>query len=207
MSQTIIMLLLRHMNYTKEGVVSAIESFIKKNGREPEGSDFCNKNDLPNRRTIERRFGGLVSLRKELGLYSDHRTGKKRRDVANKINQRAMKLTTDFYKTLRTFFDEPFIHRESSIFDDRRNRTDFKVYAKKTFLVDIFYPKNRHSLVGCVGIKSKKYPISLRDFMGDNFDKVIFVNLNESVPNNIKVNKDFCLMSPKEFWDYCQTML
>lgn len=197
------------IKYTKEGIIENIHLFIKKHGREPASHDFKPENNFPDKRTIERRFGGLRKLREELGLYIDHRTGKKRGDLANDINKRAMKWNSLIYKQLRELFPEPLIHRESSIFDDRRNRTDFKVYGKKTFLVDIFYPKHRQSLLGCVQHKQYKYPTDLRKYLDKNFDKVIFLNLNDKVENNIPVSvqENFSLMNLTEFWQYCKTMV
>lgn len=193
--------------YTKESIKQSIDLFIEKFKREPSSHDFNHKNNLPNKKTIERRFGGLVNFRKEFGLYIDHRKGQKRKETALEINKREKEWSSIVYKKLLTFFQEPFVHRESSIFDDRRNRTDFKVYGKKTFIVDIFYPKDRYSLLGCVSAKSKKYPPTLRDYMDKKFDRVIFLNLNDNIENNIPLSKDFFLMSQQEFWDYCQTML
>jgi hypothetical protein len=195
--------------YTKEDIVKNINLFIEKYGYEPSSHDFTNENNLPNKKTIERRFGGLRKLREELGLYVDHRIGKKRSNTANEINKRAIKWNSIIYKKLLTIFDEKLIHRESSIFDDRRNRTDFKVYANKTFLVDIFYPKNRQSLLGCVLLKQKKYPTDLRKYLDKNFDKVIFLNLNDKVENTIplSVQSNFSLMNLNEFWQYCKSMV
>lgn len=193
--------------YSKESITNSISLFIEKYKREPSSHDFTKENGLPNKKTIERRFDGLVSFRKELGLYSDHRIGEKRKKMAIDINKREREWNTKTYKKLLTFFQEPFIHKESSMFDDRRNRTDFKVYGKKTFFVDIFYPKDRYSLLGCVSMKSKKYPDNIKDYLDKTFDKIIFLNLNDDVPNTVKVNKDFTLMSQKEFWEYCKTMV
>jgi len=187
--------------------MEAIKLFIQKNKREPSAHDFKRLNGLPTARMIQRKFGGIVALRLEMGLYPNHTAGNMRTRTAIEINQRSSELTQATYQKLLTYFKEPFIHRESSIFDDERRRTDFKVYGKKTFLVDIFFPKDRYSLLGCVKSKVNKYPLNLRDYMGNSFDKVIFLNLNDKVPNNIKVDKDFHLMSQEEFGNYCQTML
>lgn len=196
--------------YSKEDIIKNIYAFIEKKGYEPASHDFIKANNLPNKKTIERRFGGLRNLRKELNLYVDHRVGSKRSELANDINQRAVEWNSKIYKQLRQIFDEPFIHRESSIFDDRRNRTDFKVYGKKTFLVDIFYPKDRYSLLGCVLHKQKKYPADLRRYLDNNFDKVIFLNVNKNITNNVQLSvkkEDFCLMNLDEFWQYCKSMV
>ena len=204
------MIVLRHMKqykYSKEQIINSIQEFIKKNGKEPSSHDFTLENNLPNKKTIERRWGGLTVIRKEMGLYVDHRTGVKRTDLANQINERSIDWNQKIYKKLLTYFKEPFVHKESSIFDDRRNRTDFKVYGKKVFLVDIFYPKDRYSLQGCVRLKSNKYPDSLKSYMGNNFDKVIFLNLNEGVPNNVLCEEYFSLMTLDEFWKYCGIMM
>ena len=198
---------MKQITYTKEDIIKNINIFIEKYKKEPSSHDFKRIHNLPNKKTIERRFGGLVNFRKEFNLYPDHRIGQKRIDMANSINKRAMVHNKEIYQKLLTFFKEPFIHRESSIFDDRRNRTDFKVYGKKIFLVDVFYPKDRYSLLGCVSLKSKKYPDNLRNYLDTNFDKVIFLNLNNEVQNDIKVDGDFILMSQQQFWEYCKTMV
>ena len=149
----------------------------------------------------------MRNFRKSLNLYNDHRTGSKRAITALNTNQRAMEWNNKIYKILLTMFDERDIHQESSIFDDRRNRTDFKIYGKKIFLVDIFYPSNIHNLVGCVNAKMRKYPKNLRDYLDKKFDKVIFLNLNNNIQNIIKIDEDFTLMSLDEFWNYCKTMV
>ena len=50
------------------------------------------------------------------------------------------------------------VHREYFFTDDRRTRTDFFIYHQKgTFSVDVFYPKDRRNLVGCLKSKLRMY--------------------------------------------------
>lgn len=193
--------------HTTESITTAIQEFIKKFNREPTYTDFHIGNNLPTSRTVERRFGGLRAIRKDLNLYTDHRAGSKRTEKAKEINKRAAEWNKNIYKKLLTFFKEPFVHKESSIFDDTRNRTDFKVYGKKTFLVDIFYPQDRRSLHGCVRLKTNKYPNNLRDYIDKTFDKVIFLNVNDGVLNDVPLSPHFTVMSLSEFWNYCKAMV
>jgi len=64
------------------------------------------------------------------------------------------------------------------MFDDTRKvRADFFVYTKSGgFAVDVFYPKDRHNLTGCLNIKMNTYSSELQIE-----HPVIFLMLNEQI--------------------------
>lgn len=197
---------MRPKKYSDEHIENLFKDFIIKNKREPTYHDF-GKNGFPHIKTLQRSFGKLSLLREKLNLYKDHRTGSIRSLKANKINKRAMKYYPVVSQELLKYFPEIAIHKESSITDDRRNRTDFKIFTKNTILfVDLFYPSDMRSFGGCIGSKKKKYP-RIKDLICTSEYRIIFVNMNpDLMSSNLKMKsllpdkmyirdyKDFLLM-------------
>ena len=169
--------------------------------RWPDYSDFTKKNNLPSTRTLERNGGILKQARKRLGLPQDNREGLTRRKTAIGAMNREMKYSLEVRRRLIDMFGEEFVHVEPAIFEDRRNRADFKIYTTTGFyLVDIFYAKDRRSLDGCIRHKTKKY----KGFETSHFGKieeVLFVCMNEFLNANKKIDKFTRVINEKEMWE------
>ena len=146
--------------WSLERIKEGLGRFYKEYERYPTASEFDAYQYLPRTKTIERRFGGLVSLRKQLklGNTADLRLGMHSSKRAHMINSRAHAMERVVYDFLTQRFGKEFVHREYFFTDDHRTRADFFVYdAEKGFCVDVFYPNSTHNLTGCLNIKLNKY--------------------------------------------------
>jgi len=134
--------------------------FFEEHGRYPTATEIDSYRYLPSARSIERSFGGLVALRKQLGLGQEHdfRSGSHSSKRAHLINARAHNVEREVYDFLLARFGKEFVHREYFFTDDHRTRADFFVYdSGKGFCVDVFYPNSLRNLTGCLNIKLQKY--------------------------------------------------
>jgi len=146
--------------WTLEKIREGFESFHQETGRYPTANEVNVYPHLPAAKTIERKFGGLPQLRQKLGIDGplDFTKGEYSSRRAKLINERSNKIEKKIYDELVERFGKPFVHREYFFTDDRRTRADFYVYGKNIeFLVDVFYPKDQHSLLGCLNSKLKTY--------------------------------------------------
>jgi len=121
-------------------IKSGIDNFIAEHGKMPTATDFANVNDLPSARQVQRMFGGVESLRKELGYKERNFTkGKLRKKIATDANIRGLNAEDAFEPILIKKFGEPYVHVQKRYYKGSKNRYDFFVYAKKrAFGVDIF---------------------------------------------------------------------
>ncbi len=185
--------------WTTEELKSGLLHFHKENGHYPTSTEIDNYQYLPSARTIERSHGGLVELRKKLGLGDEHdyRLGSHSSKRAHTINTRAHKTEDIVYQFLIEKFGKEFVHREYFFTDDHRTRADFFVYDEgKGFCVDVFYPNSTRNLTGCLNIKLNKYN---KEYMGFVPYPVIFLQMNESIDddslNKLLKNKKRQLLS------------
>lgn len=168
-----------------------------------------NKNkSIMSTRTMQRTYGGLMYIRKIAGLESDLRKTQERKKTAIKINKRAIKLETKFYKDLVQLFGERNVVREYCISDDSKHRSDFMIYIDKNddskkCIIDVFFPSTRESLGGCVNIKKKKYNNSLHKER-EKSEKILFINLNPNIhADNYRFVDDMPwaqVMNENTFW-------
>lgn len=183
--------------WTLEELRVGLANFHAKHYRYPTANEVDAYPYLPSSRSIERRFGGLVNLRKQIGLVgqSDFRAGSHSTKRAQKINERAHKTEAVVHSFLIERFGKEFVHREYFFTDDKRTRADFFVYdSTDGFCVDVFYPNNRRNLTGCLNSKLGKYHTNhMRQY------PVIFLQMNEeldqSLLNQIVANKKNPLLS------------
>ncbi len=164
--------------WSLDRIKKGFDLFYKEFGHYPTSTEIDNYKNLPSSRQIQRRFGGLPNLRKQLSIGGqlDYTRGQHSSERANKINLCANKIEKEVYEYLVTKFGVQFVHREFFFNDDRRTRTDFYVYHKTgTFSVDTFYPSTIRNLNHCLNSKLSsykgleiKYPI-------------IFLMMNESI--------------------------
>ncbi|MDP3726375.1 MAG: hypothetical protein Q8R36_04225 [bacterium] len=166
-------------SWTLNEIKTGFQKFYEIHGRYPTSREIDVFEYLPSSRSIQRRFGGLVSVREALGLNTsfDLRTGEHSSKRAKEISVRAHKIEKEVYDYLINIFGIEFVHREYFFTDDRRTRTDFFVYCKnRNFSVDVFFPKDRHNFIGCLNSKMKTY----KD-VGTLQYPVIFLQMNKNI--------------------------
>src|SRR3989344_7515528 len=114
--------------WTAQKIKDGFDRFIKERGRLPKSIEINEVDYLPNRKFIERNFGGLEKLRRELGYTDVHfGKGKFRSEIAYKVNASGRKIELALEKLLKNKFGEVFVHTEK-IFDNTKNRVDFYIY-------------------------------------------------------------------------------
>lgn len=164
-------------------IKAGLNHFYKEHGRYPTVTEIDAYSYLPASRTLQRRFSGVIGARKELHLIGQHdfRAGEHSAKRARTINKRAHKIELEIYELLVAQFGKEFVHREYFFSDDKRTRADFFVYdSKNGFCVDVFYPKDRHNLIGCINSKLKKYQSNyMRQY------PVIYLQMNPDLPQGI----------------------
>jgi len=173
----------RQKPWTLEELTSGLKKFYSEHIRYPTAHEVDTYAYLPSARSIERHFNGLVALRKLLKLGSEHdfRSGPHSSQRARNINTRAHKTEQKVYEFIIKKFGKEFVHREFFFTDDKRTRSDFFVDDNnKGFCVDIFYPKDRRNLVGCLNNKLLKYKARYMDQY-----PVIFLQMNEELEQSI----------------------
>ena len=201
----------RQERWTLENVKDGFEKFYTEHNRYPTAEEFDTFPFLPSSRTIQRKFGGLVQLRKQLKLKGQHdfREGDHSSNRAKEINKRAHRVEQEVYEYLTKRFGVEFVHREYFFADDKRKRTDFFIYYKKgNFSVDVFYPKNRHNFIGCLNNKMKSYAtelmlqypvvfLQMNDFITQDEIDDVLANKKNKLPKgqsamNFNRFKEFC---------------
>lgn len=187
--------------------------FFEEYKRYPTATEIDSYPYLPSARTIERGHGGLVTLRKKLGLGDDHdfRIGGHSSKRARIINNRAHKVEQEVYQYLVERFGVQFVHREYFFMDDKRTRADFFVHdSLKGFCVDVFYPSTTRNLSGCINSKLTKYQPELMQQY-----PVIFLQMNKNISqtqiNDLlkrkkkSLGKGQTVMDWKSFAEFCST--
>ncbi len=170
--------------WTIEKVKEGFEKFYNLYDRYPTAYDVDDFEFLPSSRQIQRRFGGLVNLRKILNLaIKNYTKGKSRARIVTKINIRGRKYENVVFKLLLSRINEKFIHVEKPInYENEYNskdRFDFYVYAKPdNFAIDVFGAGSNRGLINIFNIKEKKY----RKVVMKNDENLFFIYFSE---NNI----------------------
>ena len=198
--------------WTTNDLRDGFMEYYKMHNKYPTSQDVDVFEFLPSSRSIQRRFGGLMELRKQLDLGEcDFRSGEYSSKRAKKVNKRAHETEKKVYEHLVNIFGIEFVHREYFFADDKRTRTDFFIYCKdEQFSVDVFFSENRHSFIGCLNSKMRTY-----DGIGMLQYPVIFLQMNQNIEkdeiNSIVNNKKNKLhpyqqvMTFDEFKKFCTT--
>jgi len=147
-------------NWTKDQILAGLQHFYSINKRYPTALEIDDFEYLPSSRSIQRTYGGLVALRKELipESYSDYTQGKYRSSIAKETWYRATKYEEEFYDFLCSHFDSVAIH-EHKIMRPGNISSDYYVYLDEDngVVIDLFYAKDIHSLRGVLNIKKNRY--------------------------------------------------
>lgn len=148
------------LKWNIDNLKDGFNHFFDVNRRYPTSKEIDTFDYLPTVKTLQRSFGGLVELRKVLGLDtpSDHRTGITRSNVASDADQRAKKYEKEFHAYLISKIPEVRVH-EHKIIRPGDTAADFFIYTEdsKGIVIDLFYAMDMHSLGGVINIKYKKY--------------------------------------------------
>ena len=146
------------MIWTIEKIGSGFKRFESERGRLPTALEIDHVGYLPSSRHIQKKFGGLVKLRIQLGYPQAHfGKGIFRSVIASRVNSRGRTAELLLESALRQKFGEVFVHTEK-FFGSRKNRVDFFIYAPDgNFSIDIFYSDKMKTLQSNVNIKMKKY--------------------------------------------------
>jgi len=141
--------------WTEDQLKSGFQKFFQIHKKYPTAEEVNKFQYLPSARSIQRTSGGLINLRKKLGLKSqkDFRSGAHSSKRAKDINKRNQRAKIELYALLSKLVDPELIQKDYSPTDDGRIYTDF--YIKNRFAIDIINPSNRQSLVGCLSAKIK----------------------------------------------------
>lgn len=165
--------------WTLDELKAGFEEFYKEHDRYPLVTEVDTYQYLPSSRSIQRQYGGLVTLRKTLGLsgQNDYRSGVHSSNRAFAINKRANTTENKVYAFLCERFGKEYVHREYFFTDDARTRADFFIYDQDgNFCVDVFYPANKKNLIGCINSKLQKYSAErMKDY------PVIFLQMNPDI--------------------------
>lgn len=165
--------------WSLDDITKGLLRFREENGKYPTSIEFDKCSYLPAAKTIQRQFGGLVKLRELLNLEgpSDFTKGDYSSHRAKQINERSHTQEKIVYDFLKNLFGTPFVHREYLFDENKKVRVDFFVYTKTgNFAVDVFFPKDRASLIGCINAKIRTYDIKLSiDY------PVVFLMMNDAI--------------------------
>ncbi len=182
-------------DWTLDELRDGFVEFYKEHGHYPTSQEIDTYQYLPSSRLMQRKYGGLVALRKSLGLdgQDDYRTGAHSTERALKIGRRANETEHVVHNYLSERFSKEFVHREFFFNDDARTRVDFFVYdADGNFCVDVFYPSDYRNLIGCLNSKQGKYinssypTIFLQmnpDITQEQVDKLLMNKKNKQLKN------------------------
>lgn len=148
--------------WTKAELQAGFAYFKEQHGRYPTSHEIDNFPYLPSARSIQRSFGGLVALRRELfpDEVDNFTKGKHRSDVAKKTFANGRDLEELFYDYLITHF-EPIAVHEQKIIRPGNVRSDYFVYLNDEtgIVIDVFYAESIINLVNVVNIKIKRYSL------------------------------------------------
>jgi hypothetical protein len=181
---------MEYMNkkYTIEHIIKTLQDLSKDLGREPTWQEIQGHKDLPTTRTLQRSYGGLQGLRKLAGFkHIDHTRGALRKNELNRFLSHSLDAEKKLIDVLRDKHGFESVHEQFPFGDNRRYRADCAVFNKKVKHVDIydiFNPKDKYSLGGCLRVKYKKYKNIQLDqvFLSDWTYTVYFVCANNKVP-------------------------
>ncbi len=143
-----------------ENIKDGLEYFKDLYGHYPTSREVDTFDYLPSARSIQRTYGGLVQVRKQLGLsgHVDHREGAVRSEKAREADSRAREYEKEFFHFLISKVSETRVH-EHKVIRPGQTSCDFFIYTADTkgVVLDLFYAADIFNVSGVVNIKYKKY--------------------------------------------------
>jgi len=149
-------------SWTIEQLRAVFNHFKELNNRYPTAHEIDAFPYLPSARSIQRTFGGLVNVRKELfpKEIANFTTGIHRSGVAKQTYTNGRNLEEQFYNYLTSEFSEIAVHEHKVIRQGYVN-CDFYIYLGEDtgIVIDIFYAESIINLINVVNIKLKRYSL------------------------------------------------
>jgi hypothetical protein len=192
-------ILTRDDKWNLENLKDGLRYFFDLKGKYPTVKEVDQFEYLPTSRTIQRSFGGMPLLRKNLSLTGPLHfgSGDNRSRIAREADLRARTYEKEFYRYLIKKIPEVRVH-EHKIIRPGDTAADFFIYTSDTkgIVIDLFYAMDVHSLGGVVSIKTKKYigvkcPVYFVLVGNDQINQEIInnkiANRKESLPTHIHV--------------------
>jgi hypothetical protein len=146
--------------WTLDNIRNGLEYYRELHGNYPTSQEVDQFEFLPSARSIQRSYGGLVQLRKNLGLSGphDHTKGKTRSAKAQEADNRAKVYEEEFFYFLSKHFAEMRIH-EHKVIRPGDVSCDFFVYTSDAegVVIDLFYAADIDNVSKIINIKYKKY--------------------------------------------------
>jgi hypothetical protein len=150
----------KEMIWSLENIIDGFEYFLELNGHYPGTQEIDGFQYLPTSRTIQRSFGGVVAVKKQLNLKGPHKLseGETRSNKAREADVRARIYEEEFYNFLVSHVPEMRVH-EHKMIRPGQTACDFFIYTEEHngFVVDLFYAQDLISLNNVLNIKIKKY--------------------------------------------------
>ncbi|MBI4092753.1 MAG: hypothetical protein HY420_02390, partial [Candidatus Kerfeldbacteria bacterium] len=180
-----------HISWSLDNILEGFKEFFRVNNRWPVASDLVICDYLPNVKTLERKFGGIVKIREKLGLENAHfNKGQWRSERSKLLWKRGYFAEQSLSSLLIEYFGEPFVHNQARVVINENQwvKVDFLIYHKTgKFAVDVFFPTNdRQHFSSNVSAKYRTY----KDFI---FTIFLVVGNNAITSEFIKENIDSAL--------------
>lgn len=110
-----------------------IERFYQEYNRFPTSHDFDTTSYLPTARTIQRKFGGLVKLRQELGYaVADLRNSKERKEILRNSKKDHKKIIAEITIKLNKTYSHLHVHTPYTYIKQSLNLSDFEYHTADT---------------------------------------------------------------------------
>lgn len=148
------------LTWTKDELRAGFMAFYEAYNRFPTSHEIDAYEYLPSARSIQRSYGGLVSLRKELfpDSISNYTLGAHRSESAKRTFKNGRDLEALFFTYLTTQFLEIAVH-EHKLIRPGNVSSDFFIYLtpKTGVVIDVFYADSIINFINVINIKLKRY--------------------------------------------------
>jgi hypothetical protein len=146
--------------WTEGNLRDGFQYFFDLNGHYPTAYEIDSFEYLPSSRSIQRAFGGLVNIRKQLNLNApkNYARGKTRKLLALEMDSRARSYEEEFYNYLISKIPEIRVH-EHKVIRPGNVSSDFFIYTddKNGIVLDLFYSSNLKNVSKIIQNKQFKY--------------------------------------------------
>ena len=161
-----------------EDISKGFALYYELNKKYPTTQEINKFTSLPSAKTIQRKFGGINFIRKQLEIEKKYLKQKKIKDRLTKKQRKKIDFEAkkEVVRYLEKYFGTDFIQINYSISGDNRSKVDFFIkYKKGEFLVDLFYSEDYSNLIGCLNSKIKKYNSKKIENL------IIFLQINKNI--------------------------
>jgi len=186
--------------WTIERIKEGIDRYFEENGHYPTAVDFDETTYLPTARQVQRRFGGMQSLREHLGYTETNYTkGTARKVVYQNFVGRSLDAEDMLEMALVERFGEPYVHTQKRYYKLLKNRWDFFVYYQNGYMgIDIFSTSRTSYIMKNVHHKLLKYAdvpptvpiyfvVENKNITDDDIEKATFLSESLRKHSNIHV--------------------